>query len=101
MVEYVLRNNGGLSKARITRHSSSSPLFSDAVPMVQIHAPSLAILDQFLSGSTSVNLAFQLFNTALKFSYLSRSLSLEILKRFRAKKLYPKLFEAVRSGTRR
>ena len=38
--------------------------------MITIHAPSVPILAQFPSGSTGVNLAFQLSDKTLKPSYI-------------------------------
>ena len=49
MFKFVLRDNGGLSKAHIARHSNQPPL----VHVVANHAPSVPILIQFPSGSSS------------------------------------------------
>ena len=69
MLECVLRDDCGLSKTHIARHSSPTPLVHVITPMVANHAPSVPILNQFPSGSISVNLAFQLSDKTLKSSY--------------------------------
>ena len=68
--KFVLRNDGGLSKAHIARHSESTSLVHVIMSMVANHAPSVPILSQFPSSSMSINLAFQLFGKTLKSSYV-------------------------------
>ena len=68
MFKFALRDNGGLSKAHIARHSSPTPLVHVITSMVENRAPSVPILSQFPSGSMSVNLAFQLSDKTLKSS---------------------------------
>ena len=68
MVEYEVRNDGGISKAHITRHSCQTPLVYVIISVVANHASSVPILCQFLSGSMSINLAFQLSDKTLKSS---------------------------------
>ena len=75
MLEFVLRDDGGLSKAHIARHSSPTPLVHVITSMVSKHAPSVTILNQFLSGSMSVNHALQLSDETLKSSYFACSRS--------------------------
>ena len=58
MFEFLLRDDGGLSKACIAKHSSPTPLVCVVMSMVANHAPSVPILSQFPSGFMSVNLAF-------------------------------------------
>ena len=70
MAEYELRDDGGLSKTHIARYSSPTLLVHVVMSMVAIHAPSGPIPNQFLSGSVSVNLDFQLSDKTLKSSYL-------------------------------
>ena len=65
MFERVVRVNDGFSKANTARHSSPTPLVCVIMSMVANHAPSVAILAQFPSGSMSVNLAFQLSDKTL------------------------------------
>ena len=56
MFEFVLRDNGGLSKAHIARNSCPTPLVYVITTMVVNHAPAVLILTQFPSGSMGVNL---------------------------------------------
>ena len=70
MLECVLHDDGGLSKAHIARHSSPTPLVYVITSMVANHASSVPILSRFQSGSMDVNLAFQLSDKILQSSYL-------------------------------
>ena len=70
MFKFVLCGDGGLSEAHVARHSSPIPLVYVIISMVANHAPSMPILNQFLDGSMSINLAFQLLSDkTLKSSY--------------------------------
>ena len=72
MFKCVVRDEGELSNARIARRSRPTPPVYVITAMVVNHAPSVPILSQFLSGSMSVNLAFQLSDKTLKPSYLKQ-----------------------------
>ena len=69
MFKFVVRGDGGLSKAHIARHSSPTPLFCVFTSVVANRAPSVPILSQSPSGSISVNLTFQLSDKMLKSLY--------------------------------
>ena len=70
MFKFVLRDDGGLSKAHSARHSSPTSLVYIITSVVANRVPSVLILIQFPSGSMSVNLAFQLSDKTLKSSHL-------------------------------
>ena len=73
--KFVQCGNGGLSKAHIASHGSPIPLVYVIISMVTNYAPSVPILSQFLSGSMSVNLAFQLSGKTFKSSYIGPKMS--------------------------